>query len=170
MDLLKSFLSALSIYHVSLSKYSIDQLQQKPDAASWSLGQLYLHLLEDTNWYFEQIEIALKDNEHQFEPTSEKAKQIMVTGSFGEDRIKGDPQAALNVPQPYSIEYLRREFEYLENRANISWKNVQNNPPGKSKHPGLGYFNSLQWFQFAELHLRHHLKQKDRIEEGLKNG
>ncbi len=168
MDLLKSFLSALSIYHVSLSKYSIDQLQQKPDAASWSLGQLYMHLLDDTNWYFEQIENALKDNEHQFKPTSEKAKQIMETGSFGEERIIGDPQAVANVLQPKTTEYLSSKFEQLETRAKSLWEKVRDNSPGKSKHPGLGYFNSLQWFQFAELHLRHHFKQKDRIEESLK--
>lgn len=168
MDLLDNFLSALSLYHVSLNKYTIDQFQQKRDAESWSLGQLYMHLLDDTNWYFDQIEIALKDNKHQFEPTSEKAKQILERGSFGEEKIKGDPQTAVNVPQPNSLAFLRKEFEYLENRAKISWEKVRNNPPGKSKHPGLGYFNSFQWFQFAELHLRHHLKQKDRIEEGLK--
>lgn len=168
MDLLNEFLSALSLYKESLSKYTIDQLHQKRDIESWSLGQLYMHLLDDTNWYFDQIEIALKDNDHQFKPTSEKATQILVAGSFGEERIKGDPQAAVNVPQPISTDFLRREFELLENRAKTLWEKVRDNPPGKSTHPGLGYFNSLQWFQFAELHLRHHLKQKNRIEEGLK--
>jgi hypothetical protein len=168
MDLLNDFSSALSQYKESLSKYTIHQLQQKPDIESWSLGQLYMHLLNDTNWYFDQIEIALQDKDHQFESTSEKAAQILERGSFGEEKIKGDPQASINVLQPNSTEYLRREFEYLENRAKILWEKVRNNPPGKSKHPGLSYFNSLQWFQFAELHLRHHLKQKDRILSHLK--
>jgi hypothetical protein len=39
---------------------------------------------------------------------------------------------------------------------------------GKTKHPGLGFFNANEWLQFAEMHLRHHLKQKERIEEFLK--
>ena len=87
MELLNEFLSALSLYKESIIKYTIDQLKQKPDAESWSLGQLYIHLLDDTNWYFDQIEIALKENEHQFEATSEKAKQILESGSFGEEKI-----------------------------------------------------------------------------------
>lgn len=168
MDLLNEFLSALSLYKESLSKYNIDQLHQKPDAESWSLGQLYMHLLDDTNWYFDQVEIALQDKDHQFETTSEKAAQILGRKSFGEEKIKGDPQAALNVPQPNSTEYLFRQLEHLENRAKLLWEKVRDNPPGKSQHPGLGYFNSLQWFQFAELHLRHHIKQKDRIFSHLK--
>jgi hypothetical protein len=39
---------------------------------------------------------------------------------------------------------------------------------GKTKHPGLNYFNANEWFQFAEMHFRHHLRQKKRIEEFLK--
>ena len=39
---------------------------------------------------------------------------------------------------------------------------------GKTKHPGLNYFNANEWLQFAEMHLRHHLKQEKRIEEFLK--
>jgi hypothetical protein len=142
-------------------------LHQKRDKESWSIGQLYMHLLDDTNWYFDQIEIALQDIDHQFEPTSEKAKQILERGSFGGEKIKGDPQAAAKVLQPKSPEYLLNELQQLKNRAIVLWEKIRNNPTGKSKHPGLGYFNSLQWLQFAELHLRHHLKQKNSIEEML---
>jgi hypothetical protein len=43
----------------------------------------------------------------------------------------------------------------LDFRKSISWKN---------KHPGLDYFNANEWLQFAEMHLRHHLRQKKRID------
>lgn len=39
---------------------------------------------------------------------------------------------------------------------------------GKTKHPGLGYFNASEWLRFAEMHFRHHLKQKKRIDDFLK--
>jgi len=35
---------------------------------------------------------------------------------------------------------------------------------GKTKHPGLLYFNAGEWLQFATIHLRHHLRQKKRID------
>lgn len=39
---------------------------------------------------------------------------------------------------------------------------------GKTKHPGLDYFSAIEWLQFAEMHLRHHLRQKKRIDHFLK--
>ena len=45
---------------------------------------------------------------------------------------------------------------------------IENNKSrGKTKHPGFNYFNAIEWLQFAEMHLRHHLKQKERIEKNL---
>ena len=38
---------------------------------------------------------------------------------------------------------------------------------GKTKHPGLGYFDAREWLGFAEMHMRHHLRQKERIEKCL---
>ena len=38
---------------------------------------------------------------------------------------------------------------------------------GKTKHPGLHYFTAREWLQFADMHMRHHLRQKKRIEEFL---
>jgi len=43
-----------------------------------------------------------------------------------------------------------------------------NQPKGKSKHPGLGYFSAEEWLQFAEMHFRHHLTQKKLIDNYLK--
>jgi hypothetical protein len=40
---------------------------------------------------------------------------------------------------------------------------------GKTKYPGLNYFTAKEWLQFAGIHLRHHLKQKKRIDDFLKN-
>jgi hypothetical protein len=38
---------------------------------------------------------------------------------------------------------------------------------GKTKHPGLGYFSAHEWLQFADMHFRHHLRQKKRIDDFL---
>ncbi|MEJ7682627.1 MAG: hypothetical protein WKG06_33175 [Segetibacter sp.] len=40
---------------------------------------------------------------------------------------------------------------------------------GKTKHPGLGYFNANEWLQFAEMHFRHHFKTKEKNRRFLKN-
>lgn len=40
-------------------------------------------------------------------------------------------------------------------------------PKIKIKHPRLGYLNAIQWLRFIEIHLRHHLKQINRIEKSF---
>jgi hypothetical protein len=37
----------------------------------------------------------------------------------------------------------------------------------KTKHPGFHYLNAIEWLQFIEMHFRHHLKQKKRIDKYL---
>ena len=39
---------------------------------------------------------------------------------------------------------------------------------GKAKHPGLNYLNASEWLQFADMHMRHHLRQKKRIDDFLR--
>jgi hypothetical protein len=42
-----------------------------------------------------------------------------------------------------------------------------NSGKGKTRHPGLLYFSAPEWLQFAEMHLRHHFLQKQRIDAFL---
>jgi len=41
----------------------------------------------------------------------------------------------------------------------------KSNHKGKTKHPGLNYFSADEWFRFAEMHFRHHERQKKRIDD-----
>jgi hypothetical protein len=38
---------------------------------------------------------------------------------------------------------------------------------GKTEHPGFLFFTALEWLRFAEMHMRHHLRQKKRIDDKL---
>lgn len=38
----------------------------------------------------------------------------------------------------------------------------------KVAHPALGYLNAKEWFAFIEMHFRHHLRQKKRIDSFLR--
>ena len=72
------------------------------------------------------------------------------------------------MPQPQSNEILLQLFINLKKDMNEAATQIDNSKSkGKTKHPGFNYFNATEWLQFAEMHLRHHLKQKERIEEFL---
>lgn len=152
-----------------LGRFSIGQLKIKPDERSWSLGQVYNHLIEETNWYNGQIELTLGNELNIEKATSDAAKILFKRGSFEDKRFQGDPFISENVKQPTTVAQLKSELEHLKMKTNAIWVKIMNTSKfGKSEHPGLGYLNSYEWIQYSEMHLRHHLKQKKRIEDFLK--
>ena len=154
-----------------LSGFGMDQLTRKPDSKSWSLGQLYQHIIDDTNWYNEQIEISLANDDNATGKMTKEGSLLFERGSFEDVRIQGDPKISENVKQPISIVQLQTDLGKLKEETNKIWSRIQNTSKyGKSEHPGLGFLNCFEWIQFAEMHMRHHLKQKERIENFLKQG
>ena len=162
---LDKFNATINIWIDELRNYSLHHLLSKPDEMSWSLGQLYEHILEETRWYFGQIEVSLNDKDHAQIETSEAAKTLFGRGAFEDKMIQGDPLISENVRQPISLEELTSYFVQLKDEAALIWNQIQHAKVyGKSEHPGMGFLNCFEWFEYAEMHMRHHLKQKARID------
>ena len=140
----------------------------KPSPSSWSLGQLYIHLTEDTNYYIEQIKICVNNNDNANEEAFPFAKKMFLNNGFPDEVIEGAPANSL-IPQPGSTEELVNGLMALKYEMNNTAILISNSSfKGKTKHPGLNYFNAAEWLQFAEMHFRHHLMQKKRIDDFLK--
>jgi len=165
---IKTFNKIIDIWINGLDSFTIDQIVLKPDEKNWSLGQVYEHIVEETNWYNEQLEISLSDIENANAPTTIAARKLFKNGSFADERIVGDPLISENVKQPTSIEQLKSDFEKLKTRTNENWLSMTKAITyGISEHPGMGYLNCFEWLYYSEMHMRHHLKQKSRIEDFL---
>jgi hypothetical protein len=166
--LIDNFNKTIDVWIDELQHYSINKLLIKPDTASWSMGQLYMHVIEETNWYFEQIGLCFDSKEHLIQTMKESAKSIFQNDSFPDDIIKGDPFISDNVNQPTDWQTLQVDFHKLKKDANEIWLEIEKAAiPGKAEHPGLGFLGPLEWFQYAEMHMRHHAKQKGRINNFL---
>mgnify|MGYP000155921798 FL=1 len=167
---IEKFDDTIDIWIKALSGYSYDQLLIKPNETSWSLGQLYLHIINESEWYNSQMEIALIDLNHRDKPMTLEAQQLFDRGEFEDRRIVGDQTIAQSITQPESIDQLLRDLHTLKKASHDLWLKIQQDQNhGKSQHPGLGYFTALQWILFSEMHLRHHLKQKQRLDHFLDN-
>lgn len=165
---INAFNNTVNIWIKELDKFPFDLLLIKPDEKSWSLGQLYEHILEETLWYNEQIEISLLDREHLNDVTPETAQVLFDAGSFADKRFPGLPSIADNVKQPSSKESLKAALEKLQKDTNVLSNKMQAcKEYGKAEHPGYGYFDCYEWLQYSEMHMRHHLNQKARIENFL---
>ena len=164
------FNQAIDLWISELNKFSHDQLLLKPDTNSWSMGQLYMHILNDTNWYINQMNLSIEDTQNCHREMNEEGKALFERSSFEDKKIAGDPILSAQIKQPQSIDSLIKDYTILKDEMNLVWKKMyEASSHGKSEHPGLGYFTGHQWLRFAEMHMRHHLKQKDNIENFLLN-
>ena len=107
-------------------------------------------------------------NENALEEASPAAKTMFVANNFPDEVLEGPPSNA-DTPQPKSMEQLVRLLMSLKTEINRLEKLISKSRcNGKTKHPGLNYFNASEWFQFAEMHFRHHLRQRKGIDDFLK--
>lgn len=149
----------------ALNDYSFEQLCLKPSHDSWSMGQMYQHLLNDTSFYLDQAELALADHDNFEKTVTVDGKKMFAENSFPDTRLEGHPSNA-TISQPVSKAYLLDAMKELKIKLNAMASGIAASPGrGKSKHPGLGYFSAEEWLQFAGMHLRHHKRQKSRIDE-----
>ena len=166
--LIEDFNRTIDLWIKELEQYSFAQLCTKPSSQSWSLGQVYMHLIENTNYFLEQVKICTSHNDNINEECSPSAKTMFLNNEFPNAVLEGPPENTLT-PQPVSKEQLMIAMLTLKHQINNAYMAISANAfKGKTKHPGLHYFNANEWFQFAEMHFRHHLRQKKRIDNFLR--
>lgn len=144
------------------------QVCAKPSPTNWSLGQVCTHLIEATNLYLKEVSICISTNYNEKEEMSPNAKVMFQNNEFPDELIEG-PLTNAATPQPDSKEELINGLLKLKEEINkVRMLISPSSFKGKTKHPGLNYFNATEWLQFAEMHFRHHLRQKKRIKYFLK--
>lgn len=164
MPALDDFNNSIDYWLQALERYDYNTLCIKPSANDWSLGQVYMHLINETQYYIGQIHLCLRDHEHTSNAMTDVGK-----GMFRQNEFPNDPVVASKIQQPLSKEQVYREVALLKQEMNAVGERVlKYSSPGKTKHPGLGYFSADEWIRFADMHLRHHLRQKERIDTFLK--
>ena len=166
--LIDDFNHAIDTWIMELDHYKLTELRAKPSPRSWSLGQVYLHLIKNTWYYIEQIKICLSANDNLDKEASPEAIAMFRNNEFPDAILEG-PDTNVVIPQPQSKEELKNSLLHLKDEMNNVHILVSNNLyQSKTKHPGLDFFSANNWLQFAEMHFRHHLRQKKRIDDFLK--
>ena len=152
---------------LALENYPFPQLSIKYDPKKWSIGQLFEHVIESTDFFLDNVESCLGHMQGADEVTSERALRVFAANELPDIEIVGPASNDLT-PQPESIESMREGLTSIKLRAMTVREKLAGDPlSGKVKHPGLGYFDAAQWYQFADIHIRHHLRQLPRMEEKL---
>lgn len=163
-DVLKRFNDTISDWIRFLDDYTLSQLQQVPGPGSWSLGQVYTHIIDDTRYQVAQMKLALGTTAYAESAMHVDAMKMFANNSFPDMQIQG-PATDQLIRQPDSKQEVMQGLVQIRNEVNDAWEGVDAAAAiGKSLHPGLLYFSAMEWVQFMEMHLRHHIKQQQRID------
>jgi hypothetical protein len=166
--LLKQFNDTIQHWIDQLDSYSIEMLCQQPQADAWSLGQVYIHIIEDTTFYLEQMKAALASKNRYAERSMRSRARIMFENNEFPNMVLENPFNDINLKQPQSKEELLQALGSIKDEVNQLFKHIDlSSAKGKTEHPGFAFFDAFEWLQFGEMHMRHHLRQKRRIDEKL---
>jgi len=155
-------------YKSKLLHYPEDIFQTTPPISGWSYSEVYSHIFDSS--LLSLIAFANAANgKGENKPTHFMVKLILLLGALPpaqkykvpkrlEERVK-------KISKTEALDFIL-EFEkaFDDNYALLAHAKANS----KTKHPRLGYLNAKQWLRFIEIHLKHHLKQLERIEKSFR--
>ncbi len=170
-NIFNKYLKVASIWKSELENYSEEQFTRKPSLESWSIGQVYEHLVNGAlNFHVKQIELCLINDENKQEKKTFIGKLMFFMNSFPPIRIKVPPSPAYTPKQPENKGKIGAGMRLLQKKLQDLSAEIDNAVHfGKTKHPNLGYLGAKEWYQLIVMHFRHHFLQKKRIDLFLKD-
>ncbi|RJX37093.1 DinB family protein [Paenibacillus pinisoli] len=189
---LDKFKETVNSYIRELDGISLEQLLWKPAEDEWSLGQMHMHLIQSAQFmHLRNVSLCLAPNGDPRVSSTEKTKlgeELYKAGSFPPNRVQVPPSPQYTPQQPESKEQLVdglrdtvRRMTELEPAVAAFNRAAQEtiSESGKATafqlvrntvvHPAFGGLNGLEWFQLVEMHFRHHLLQKKRLDDAWKS-
>lgn len=161
----KAIDQTLDTYRDLLDVITDKQFAQSPKDGGWSIAEVYSHVLQATLG----ASIAVERCSNGTCDATRKGLTLMgrFVLFFRRFPIKvTTPQAeAAKIPvSKISKEDARNLIIKCRRRIDtVAPKIAEETGIHKIKHTRLGMLNGKQWFKFALIHLKHHLKQIDRI-------
>ena len=160
----------LLIWQSALDDYKLETLLKKPSEGSWSLGQVYVHLINATlRFHLKQVEKCLSSSEHSDKKKNFKGfMTFRVLGGIPPIKVKVPPSDFYTPKQPTSKEQIREGLGEVREQMKFWRDKLGEAGQGKTTHPAFSYLNGDEWYRLVEMHFRHHLRQKKRIDDFLK--
>ncbi len=167
---LQKTLQLIDRWQQALDGYEFEQLLKKPEPDSWSLGQVYMHLIQATlDFQLKAIERCLQSDANCKKRKNFKGFLIFhLIGGFPPVKIKTPSSREYTPKQPESKEEITKGMEKSKKElADILPRLEREDQGGKVAHPALSFLQAKEWFQLIEMHFRHHLRQKAELDQFL---
>ncbi len=150
-----------------ISKYNIEQINAKPAPDSWSLGQVGIHLwMSAKGFFFKNADRCLANEKAETGKRKNMAGYLVfLFGTMPSVKVKMPTQVAVEPRAPESKEYLIAKLQEIKELSHQYIDKIpQSDVRLRTRHPFLGWLNTAEWIQLCNIHFRHHLKQKKRIQ------
>ncbi|KIL42317.1 hypothetical protein SD70_02085 [Gordoniibacillus kamchatkensis] len=193
---LSKFEQTVAHYERELERYDLEQLTRKPGEEEWSLGQMYMHLIRSSLFMqLANVDACRKEGLDSGAPVSgvpgtreaavaassapgataataagktEQGAALFAMGSFPPEPVRVPPSPQYTPPQPESKDELAQGLRQVLARMRELEPALAHIPPERTRpHPRLGGLNAVEWFLLVEMHYRHHLLQKARLDAFL---
>lgn len=154
-------------YLQELDRYHPEALIHHLDRDTWSISQMYDHLIVVSHEYLDEVESC------RFAPVTTSGKspfgeQLFAVGAFPATPIRLPD--AMNAPpdETDQVEQLRTRWLQLIDRHVTLATIAQSTPVDqKTQHGGMGWLNAAEWYALVSYHLAHHRHQKRRLDAAL---
>jgi hypothetical protein len=159
----------VSYYLEQLEGVSEEQLCRKPSDEEWSLGQVYIHLINTTQFMsMRNIKLCreeAKDATAVGGVKTDAGEAVFRNGGFPDTKIAVPPSPQYTPPQPNGKEQLTSGLlNILQQMQEIEPMLQDISSDVTAAHPRLGALNAKEWFNMVEMHFRHHVKQLHRLQ------
>jgi hypothetical protein len=168
-EIKNSFNNSIDTWKAVTESYSEQLFAQKPAEDAWSIGQVYEHLTGSTRRAFVVIDKCLSGNANENEQKTEAGERAISGNVLSPVKVTVPSHKETPPAQPANkqavkdaLDEIRKNFMIVADRIKAS------KATGKEKHPVLGFMNAHEWLHTVDMHLRHHLKQKESIDAFLK--
>ena len=167
-----AILNTLDDYRAQLDLIPDGQWDVTPPDGGWSFAEVYSHILQAT---LGSSIAAEKCTQSSCKPSIKGptlfGRILLLLGKFPPVKVKVPPTAPdrLSVVK-ISKEEARNLIIKCRKRMDIILPLIYKAPKNaRIAHPRLGMLNAGQWLKFIRIHLNHHLKQLQRIENKFSN-
>jgi len=158
------------LYIQEVERYDDQQFNLKKEETTWSVGQMYEHLVSSAyNLFFRKIKACLTHQYGSLEGEKNKdGMKLFAHGSFPPIKI-AIPEAwrgPQNIAHP-RLEYTTLLANFLTDTKQLGQEVAKDDGTYKTNHPVLGMLTAIEWYQLLEMHFRHHLRQKEELDAYL---
>ncbi|ABG60229.1 DinB family protein [Cytophaga hutchinsonii] len=166
----KQLLPLAKYWLKELDFYGNNQFKKKVTPNGWTIGQIYDHLLI----YSQEVHIkAIQECLAKKQAGPKEGKTFngflqFAYGSYLPFKHKSNPYKEPG--QPLSTEKVKDDFyRFLKLLHKVAKEIDYKKPTAKIKHPKLGYLSAEEWFKLIEMHFRHHIKQKKKLDNEVRS-